>query len=102
MTNAIKVTVFYTDELNQPRTRHIELEEGACVRDALALVNITTLLNGHSRAVGVFGKKKGLGDLLQEGDRVEVYRPLKVDPKVARQRRVEKQRREQPNRWIRR
>ncbi|HJV61842.1 MAG TPA: RnfH family protein [Albitalea sp.] len=37
--------------------------------------------------LGVWGKLRGLGDTLREGDRVEVYRPLKVDPKEARRQR---------------
>jgi putative ubiquitin-RnfH superfamily antitoxin RatB of RatAB toxin-antitoxin module len=38
--------------------------------------------------VGVFGKIVTLDTLLQAGDRVEIYRPLTVDPKEARRRRV--------------
>ena len=48
--------------------RHLEIE-----RDALKL--------------GVWGKLREPGDPLREGDRVEVYRPLKVDPKEARRQR---------------
>ena len=33
---------------------------------------------------GVWGHRKPPGALLQEGDRVEAYRPLKCDPKEAR------------------
>ncbi|MFL9872153.1 RnfH family protein [Paraburkholderia megapolitana] len=44
--------------------------------------------------VGVFGKLKPLDAVLADRDRVEIYRPLTVDPKTARQRRVEKTRRE--------
>ncbi|ACR28452.1 RnfH family protein [Burkholderia glumae] len=43
---------------------------------------------------GVFGKLAPLDAVLRDGDRVEIYRPLVVDPKAARQRRVDKTRRE--------
>ncbi|MGT2470732.1 RnfH family protein [Paraburkholderia terrae] len=43
---------------------------------------------------GVFGKLKPLDTVLADHDRVEIYRPLIVDPKLARQRRVEKSRQE--------
>ncbi|BCF96910.1 UPF0125 protein [Paraburkholderia sp. PGU19] len=43
---------------------------------------------------GVFGKLKPLDAVLADHDRVEIYRPLIVDPKLARQRRVEKSRQE--------
>jgi uncharacterized protein len=39
--------------------------------------------------VGIFGKVARLADTLQEGDRVEIYRPLIADPKAARKKRAE-------------
>ena len=45
-----------------------------------------------TQKVGVFGKLNPLDAVLADHDRVEIYRPLKVDPKIARQRRVEKTR----------
>jgi putative ubiquitin-RnfH superfamily antitoxin RatB of RatAB toxin-antitoxin module len=41
-------------------------------------------------AVGVFGKLRALTDALENGDRVEVYRPLIADPKVVRRQRAAK------------
>lgn len=38
--------------------------------------------------VGMFGRKAELGDVLQAGDRVEIYRPLLADPKEARRKRA--------------
>jgi putative ubiquitin-RnfH superfamily antitoxin RatB of RatAB toxin-antitoxin module len=34
--------------------------------------------------VGVFGRCCGLDEPVREGDRIEIYRPLQVDPKEAR------------------
>ena len=34
--------------------------------------------------VGIYGKLRSLDDTVQAGDRVEVYRPLLIDPKEAR------------------
>ncbi len=39
-------------------------------------------------AVGIYGQRVKLDSLLQEGDRIEIYRPLQVDPKQARLLRV--------------
>lgn len=39
-------------------------------------------------AVGIFGRKTPPGQELQEGDRVEIYRPLIADPREARRRRA--------------
>ena len=39
-------------------------------------------------AVGIFGQRASLQDTVSNGDRVEIYRPLVVDPKQARRRRA--------------
>lgn len=38
--------------------------------------------------VGVFGESKPLREALQDGDRVELWRPLTADPKEARRQRA--------------
>jgi putative ubiquitin-RnfH superfamily antitoxin RatB of RatAB toxin-antitoxin module len=40
--------------------------------------------------VGIYGKLKNLDTLLNDGDRVEIYRPLIADPKDSRRKRAEK------------
>jgi uncharacterized protein len=75
---------------------HVDLREGATVREA---IEASGVLRAHqhidlgTQKVGVFGKVTPLDAALAEFDRVEIYRPLKVDPKTARQRRVDKTRR---------
>jgi len=41
--------------------------------------------------VGIFGKACKLSDKLADGDRIEIYRPLVIDPKEARKNRALKQ-----------
>ncbi|MGP1630124.1 MAG: RnfH family protein [Giesbergeria sp.] len=41
--------------------------------------------------VGIWGKAAPLTRLLRDGDRVEIYRPLRVDPKTARRERFARQ-----------
>jgi putative ubiquitin-RnfH superfamily antitoxin RatB of RatAB toxin-antitoxin module len=38
--------------------------------------------------VGIFSRKANLGDTLRDGDRVEIYRPLLIDPKELRKQRA--------------
>ena len=38
--------------------------------------------------LGVFSRRVSPDDTLRDGDRVEIYRPLTIDPKDARRRRV--------------
>ena len=61
----------------------LELEEGATVRAALAAADRPGAL-----AVGIHGRRVTLDTPLRDGDRVEIYRPLGVDPKEARRRRA--------------
>lgn len=42
--------------------------------------------------VGVWGRVRRLDELLRQGDRVEIYRALQVDPKEARRQRQRRQR----------
>ncbi|MEA5446901.1 RnfH family protein [Gammaproteobacteria bacterium AB-CW1] len=44
-------------------------------------------LGGENR-LGIFGRLVGEEQVLREGDRVEIYRPLKADPKEVRRRRA--------------
>lgn len=48
-------------------------------------------LMAASSDVGIWGRKVCLTQQLRDGDRVEVYRPLTVDPKVARRERFARQ-----------
>ncbi len=75
----------------------VELPEGATLQQALDASGILKRypqIDLEKQKVGVFGKLKPLDTVLADHDRVEVYRPLIVDPKAARQRRVEKTRKE--------
>ena len=40
---------------------------------------------------GIWGRKVALTHVLQDGDRLEMYRPLQVDPKLARKQRFKRQ-----------
>jgi len=40
--------------------------------------------------VGIWNKVAKLDDILEDGDRIEIYRPLLADPKEVRKRRAEK------------
>ncbi|WP_144160934.1 RnfH family protein [Paraburkholderia sp. BCC1885] len=73
----------------------VELPQGATLRQALDASGILKRypqIDLDRQKVGVFGKLKPLDTVLTDHDRVEIYRPLIVDPKAARQRRVEKTR----------
>jgi putative ubiquitin-RnfH superfamily antitoxin RatB of RatAB toxin-antitoxin module len=72
----------------------VELAEGAAAAQALAA---SGMLARHGLAagqleLGIFGKKVSPGSPLREGDRIEILRPLAMDPKEARRRRARRTR----------
>jgi len=75
----------------------VSVPDSASVRDAIEASGIVAQhpeIDLDAVKTGVFGKLAPLDAPLHDGDRVEIYRPLIVDPKAARQRRVDKTRRE--------
>jgi putative ubiquitin-RnfH superfamily antitoxin RatB of RatAB toxin-antitoxin module len=60
----------------------VQLPAGATVRDALAASGLA--LDLEKQACGIFGKRVALDHPLADGDRVEIYRALAIDPKEAR------------------
>ena len=72
----------------------LELPMGASVAEAIqasgVLARFPEIDLGRNR-VGIFSRPCDLGNLLKEGDRVEIYRPLLADPKEARRNRAKHQ-----------
>ncbi|MFT4197294.1 MAG: RnfH family protein [Pseudoxanthomonas sp.] len=64
----------------------LELPVGACVADALAAAALDP--DGQAGGVAVYGVLATPATRLEEGDRVELLRPLLLDPKEARRRRA--------------
>jgi uncharacterized protein len=89
---AIDVEVVYALPAEQNLLR-VRVAAGATVEQAIRVsgllerypeIDISTL------RAGIFGKITALDTPLKAGDRVEMYRPLTVDPKDARRRRAAK------------
>ena len=69
----------------------LSLPAGSTVRDAVAASALGERHAGLDlEAVGIFGRRVKPDARLADGDRVEVYRPLVMDPKEARRRRAVK------------
>ncbi|RZU47713.1 hypothetical protein EV700_0680 [Fluviicoccus keumensis] len=75
----------------------LQVPEGATLYDAAVRSRIVEKVPGldlDNASLGVFGKieKNPRERVLREGERVEIYRPLLVDPKDARRERAAKAR----------
>lgn len=67
------------------------LREGTTVADALAASRQLGLAPWPGAVFGIWGRVVEQGYVLRAGDRVEMYRPLTVDPKTARRQRFARQ-----------
>ncbi|MFW5444317.1 MAG: RnfH family protein [Methylococcaceae bacterium] len=69
----------------------VQLVNGASVQQAINESGILILCPEIDQAemnVGVFGKACGLEKIIEQGDRVEIYRPLLQNPMDARRNRA--------------
>ena len=90
----IQITVVYSPSPRDVREVDLSLASSSTVLQALqasGLLQLFPLINQQATMVGVWGRKANLSQMLRENDRVEIYRPLTVDPKVARRERFAKQ-----------
>ena len=73
--------------------RELQLPEGASVQDAIEASGFRQAwpeVAVSAERLGIFARKADRATPLHEGDRVEIYRPLKIDPKEARRKRAQR------------
>ena len=71
--------------------KSLEIPQGALIADALKLAAADEDFRGvdlMNCVVGIFGKVVRKDQPLMDGDRIEIYRPLAEEPKLARRKRV--------------
>ncbi len=85
----IAVEVAYAEPQRQ-FLRRVELPDGATVADAILASGIERefAVEVAALAVGIWSRPVARETRLRDGDRVELYRPLQVDPKESRRRRA--------------
>ena len=69
----------------------LTLPEGATVADAIEGSGIREAwpsVEIRADRIGIFARKVSPDAILRDGDRVELYRPLTIDPKDARRKRA--------------
>ena len=93
MTAPIHITVAYSAAPREVQEQALTLPAGSTVRDALVAAGLldTALALADQGGVGVWGRKAPLDRPLEERDRIELWRPLRVDPKLARRERFGQQ-----------
>ncbi|AWS52233.1 hypothetical protein OOC_15279 [Providencia rettgeri Dmel1] len=71
----------------------VKVKEGTTIEEAILASGILALrddIDLKKNKIGIYSRPAKLTDLVQDGDRVEIYRPLIADPKELRRKRAEK------------
>ena len=92
MDSSIKIEVAYA-LLGAQSLLEVSVPAGTSVEQAITQSGILALhpdIDLAKNKVGIWSRVVKLRDSLNEGDRIEIYRPLIADPKEIRKRRAEK------------
>lgn len=90
--SAMQVDVVYALPERQ-YLRTVKLEEGSTVEQAIVKSGLLELrhdIDLQVNKVGIYSRTAKLADVVRDGDRIEIYRPLIVDPKELRRQRAER------------
>lgn len=82
------VGVAYADKFKQTWLK-LDVPEGSTLREAVersGLLERFPEIDLNVNKVGIFGKLSRLDTPLTDGDRVEIYRPITVDPETVERR----------------
>jgi putative ubiquitin-RnfH superfamily antitoxin RatB of RatAB toxin-antitoxin module len=87
----VTIEVAYAASTHEQVVVSFDIPAGSTVEHAIRVSGILDRfphIDLSADAVGIFGQRASLKDSVRNGDRVEIYRPLVVDPKQARKRRA--------------
>lgn len=105
MNQTIEVSVVYADTSGSLFERLLIVPRDATVGQAIMASDVLIAypelaqLGLASLSAGVYSRRKKLDDGLYDGDRIEIYRPLIIDPKDRRRQVVNRGR--DPKKWRR-
>ena len=87
MADTIRVGVVYADPQTQIE-KWVDVPADSTVGEAIASSGIELPVGFTPTAIGIYGHIVDEQHRVRDGDRIELYRPLIVDPKEARRRRA--------------
>jgi putative ubiquitin-RnfH superfamily antitoxin RatB of RatAB toxin-antitoxin module len=83
----VRVAVACSPRMGDAFETGVDVERGATVLDAIRASGVLERfaeIDISSQSVGIWGRVRGLDVVVADGDRIEIYRPLVIDPKEAR------------------
>lgn len=78
--------------------KSLHIEQGTTVQTAIlqsGILHQFSEIDLRENKIGIFSRPAKLTDVLENGDRIEIYRPLLADPKEIRRKRAAQQLQEQ-------
>lgn len=93
MADTLTVQIVFAAGPGKVFSKNIHVARGTSLREAVDLSGLQVEMQAADLAryrIGVWGKAKAGDAMACDGDRIEIYRPLSVDPKLARARRARK------------
>ena len=97
----IRIDCVFSPAPRQVVQVHLSLPEGSLVKDALAALHQSPEWLAYQHSLkqapdasfkqGIWGRMANSLQVLKEGDRLEIYRALQVDPNLARKQRFKRQ-----------
>lgn len=96
----VRVSLLYVDIHGKVYEELLLVKNSVTVEQVITQSQFLLLYPEYSletMVVGIYGLRKSLSDSVFEGDRVEVYRPLLIDPKDRRRLNVDGKR--DPKKW---
>ena len=90
MATEITVEVAYATP-EQQQIFVVQVLEGSSIETAIDRSGVLEMfpeIDLLQQKVGVFSKPRKLSDVVRAGERIEIYRPLLIDPKEARRKRA--------------
>ena len=84
----MKIVLVFSPAAREVHEAELNLPEGATAADALRASGwVERFKDVDDLSLAVWGRRCAPSQVLREGDRLELLRPLRVDPKVARRER---------------
>jgi putative ubiquitin-RnfH superfamily antitoxin RatB of RatAB toxin-antitoxin module len=91
---ALSITVVFANDSRSTQVIALSMQTGSTVAMAVRQSKLLSALSESEidqLVLGIRGRKVPPKQVLRDGDRIDICRPLKVDPKVARRQRFARQ-----------
>jgi putative ubiquitin-RnfH superfamily antitoxin RatB of RatAB toxin-antitoxin module len=91
--NTVRILVLASPRAHEVQQECLDIPLGSTVAEAMKLSALcrSWISENGTYGVAIWSRKVPLSRVLQEGDRLELCRPLRVDPKRARRERFNRQ-----------